>query len=568
MIEPKTPDDEQSRLAALHFLEILDTRSEERFDRITALACDLLKVPICLISLVDEGRQWFKSRQGLDATETPRDISFCGHAILDGDTFIVEDASRDDRFADNPLVASDPNIRFYAGAPLATTDGHRIGTLCIIDRQPKQLDVADQRILENLAEIVESELRSREEIRLYNQQLEEAKRRIRDNADVKLQFLATMSHEIRTPMTSMLGYLELLEEASPEDHTEYVGIMKSSGEQLLSLINEILDHSKVEAGQMRAERVSVETTSALSDVVKLMRVRAEQKGIALTLRFDGQLPALIQTDPIRLRQILVNLVGNAVKFTESGIVEVVASFDATGERPMLSMAVHDSGIGISPEHLDGIFEPFAQAEDSISRRYGGTGLGLSLSRQLAELLGGSIEVESTLGRGSVFSLSIDAGAHEGIRSNDDLLAHSARTEQRHVAGEISGRVLIADDQPVNQRLLEKILQTHDLHSQSVADGAQAVEVAMRAKDAGEAFDLILMDMVMPVLDGYTATSRLRAEGYRGPIVALTANTQETDREKCLRSGCDEFLTKPFDRAELDRVLMRFLATSSPKPAGV
>lgn len=564
MQPPRIPGDEQARLAALHFLQILDTEAEEQFDRITALARDLLDVPICLISLVDTDRQWFKSRQGLDATETSREISFCGHSILDDEIFVVEDAAADPRFSDNPLVTDAPHIRFYAGQPLATSDGHRLGTLCVIDRQPRPLDEKARTILRNLAGMVESELRAREEVLRHTRELEESRRQVAADAEAKLEFLAHMSHEIRSPLMSILGYLDLLDatQVSEEDRQEYVRTMRSGGEHLLALVNDILDHSKAEAGRIELERVPTDLAGLLGDVEHLMRIRVARKDVRLRLEADGPLPATIETDPVRLRQVLVNLVGNAIKFTDSGSVNVVAT--VRPEAPRLGISVRDTGIGMEPSQLERIFEPFGQASASTTRRFGGTGLGLPISRHLARLLGGDIEVESRPGVGSTFTVWVDPGDMEGTAE----LGSRRPTRSEAAVVRASGRVLVADDDPVNRLLMERILGSFGVDVETVSDGDDAVDAAMRARDNGASFDLVLMDMIMRRMDGYAATSQLRARGYRDPVVALTGNTLETDREKCLRSGCDDFLTKPIDRDALSRVLRRFLTveTAEPQPA--
>ena len=561
MISPPPPPDERARLAALRFLEILDTEAEERFDRITQLASMLLDTPICVVSLVDSERQWFKSRHGLDAPETSREVSFCGHTILQDDTMVVEDATKDERFGDNPLVLNDPSIRFYAGHPLCTQAGHRVGTLCVIDRKPRSLDAPQLLVLKTLAGVIESELRSHEELMRYTKDLERANRQIVEAAEHKATFLANMSHEIRTPMMSILGYTDLInsDDTTNEDRREYASIIKTSGVHLLSLINDILDHSKVEAGKMEVERILVDLPALLTDVERLMRMRAREKCISVRLSTAGPIPTTIETDPVRLRQVLVNLVGNAIKFTDTGFVEIKARIDDAGDKDALAIDVRDTGIGMTAKQLAKIFQPFAQAEAATTRRFGGTGLGLAISKQLAALLGGDITVESTLGVGTTFTLRVDPGSLEGVERIGTLAPETPETQEPEATDEaaFAGRILVAEDDPVNRRLLAKILERYDVELNTVGDGKAAVDAVLEASDEGQPFDLVLMDMLMPVLDGYAAASRLRNRGYRGHIVALTGNTQAEDREKCLLSGCDEYLAKPVDRDALQDLLDRF-----------
>jgi signal transduction histidine kinase/ActR/RegA family two-component response regulator len=452
-------------------------------------------------------------------------------------------------------------VRFYAGHPLATREGHRVGTLCIIDHDARDIDESSLQTLRKLAEIVQSELRSREELRRFTHDLEEANRKIRENADAKARFFAHMSHEIRTPMMSMLGYVDLIDgtDTKQEDRREYCSIVKSSGEHLLALINDILDHSKVEAGRMEVERIEISLPALLAEVEHLMRISAEQKGITLRLAAGTPVPATVRTDPVRLRQILVNLVGNAIKFTDSGAVEITVTLEHASS---LAIEVRDTGVGMSPEQIDRIFEPFGQANEGITRRFGGTGLGLSISRQLASLLGGDIEADSEPGIGSRFTLRIDPGESKDIEMLDHCETRSkapATTGAENGLPPLTGKVLVAEDNEVNRKLLRKILERYDLELETAKDGQVAVSAVLEAERHGQPFDLVLMDMLMPVVDGYAATSQLRGSGYRKPIVALTGNAHEDDREQCLRSGCDDFLTKPIDRAALERVLRRFLA---------
>ena len=387
----------------------------------------------------------------------------------------------------------------------------------------------------------------------------------------KSEFLANMSHEVRTPMTAILGHIELLADArDPERATnatpwlDSANTIRRNAQHLLQILNDILDLSKIEAGKLDLEKLPVPPVQILADVESLMRVRAIEKNLTFTVECVGPLPETIQTDPTRLRQILVNLVGNALKFTDRGGVRVVARLsDRSPAEGLLQIDVLDSGVGMTPEQLARVFAPFAQADNSTSRRFGGTGLGLSISLRLAQMLGGSISAESKPGRGSIFTVTVATGPLEGVRllaSPPTLVtAQSAGTPDSSAAPpQLAGRVLLAEDGPDNQKLISHMLHKAGAKVTVVENGQLAVERALAARAAGQPFELIFMDMQMPVLDGYTATRRLREQGYTGPIVALTAHAMSSDRAKCLAAGCDDYATKPLHRGQLLAVAARFL----------
>ena len=392
----------------------------------------------------------------------------------------------------------------------------------------------------------------------------------------KSEFLANMSHEIRTPLTAILGYTELMldQDQSAHERTECVQIIHRNGKHLLAIINDILDLSKIEAGKMAVECIEFSPVQTVAEVASLMRERAVGKNLSFNVEYTGVIPQTICNDPTRLRQILLNLVGNSIKFTEEGSVRLIVGMadDVEVANPRLRFEVIDTGIGMSEQQLDRLFKPFTQADSSTTRKFGGTGLGLTISRRLAEVLGGGIVVQSTPGHGSSFALTVETGPLTGVTMIEaacegmaDTAANRGRKDQ---VSTLDARILLAEDGPDNQRLISFLLEKAGVHVTVAENGRIAADKALAESQAGRSFDLILMDMQMPVLDGYDATAELRAKGYRGPIIALTAHAMASDREKCLKAGCDGFATKPINHATLLETIAEHLGdgtTVNPAP---
>ncbi|MEM9020821.1 MAG: CHASE domain-containing protein [Planctomycetota bacterium] len=399
----------------------------------------------------------------------------------------------------------------------------------------------------------------------------------RQATQAKSAFLANMSHEIRTPMTAILGYAELLEaQIDHQDHEvlSYTETIRRNGNHLISIINDVLDLSKIEAGKFTVERVDTDPRQLVCDVLSLMQVKASAKSIRLEATCTSPVPERIKTDPLRLRQVLVNLVGNAIKFTKVGGVGVEIGFD--NERDLLVLNVTDSGCGMSPEQVDKLFRPFTQADESTSRKHGGTGLGLHISKRLAELLGGQISCVSTLGKGSRFQVTLQTGDVQGVgliqagpvqavevdrRAASDR-ARPAGNAQSSQAKRLDGfRVLLAEDGPDNQRLINYHLTKAGARVTIAENGRVAVEQLTSdgtldgALTEPPVFDVMFCDMQMPEMDGYTAVSLLREKGSTLPIIALTAHAMSGDDQKCYDAGCDAYATKPIDRETLVRVCL-------------
>jgi signal transduction histidine kinase/CheY-like chemotaxis protein len=665
------PADDEARLYTLHQYRILDTVDEQIFDDITQLAASICQTPIALVSLIDTNRQWFKSRHGLEALETPRDVSFCGHAIHGSEIFEVKDAFSDPRFSDNPLVTGGPMVRFYAGAPLVAPNGHALGTLCVIDHSPKSLS-EEQKIslralarhvthlfearssnitlLENVIQHVPSAIVLKETkdftYTLWNQNAEKIFKRpssevlgktvydlfpkeaadkhtywdkqiLKDGklidipesdiallgitdqflrtrkvpilpdaqgkfryiltvtedvtVDKKLQmdlrhatqvaqnavkskseFLANMSHEIRTPMNGVIGICNLLlGELKEPRYIEKLKIIRNCGNSLLDLINDILDFSKLEAKKIEIESEPFPIHNITRELIELLSTKASEKGLVISYVTSPSAPNWVKGDVTRFRQVLTNLVGNAIKFTDRGSVHISSTAEkAPNGQILMKFAIRDTGIGIHEDVRGKLFNIFSQGDASTTKRFGGTGLGLVISKELTEKMGGTITLESKVGEGSTFTFSILVA--ETQEKTLPAPPNPFLEFQSEVANIGPLRILVAEDNRINQLVAVGLLEKLGYQADVAANGSEVLE-NLQQQD----YDLILMDCHMPIMDGFETTMRIceKYEMDRRPhIVALTASTMKADVDRCEASGMDSYLSKPVTIEGLVRVL--------------
>jgi PAS domain S-box-containing protein len=569
---------------------LLPESPEDKFKRITEAAVKLMDLDFCRIWSVKPSDLCKAGCIHADVTEGPhvcRDRERCLHLVsssgrythVDGDhrrvpfgaykigriatgqdkSFLTNDVTTDPRIHNHDWAKS-LGLASFAGYKLRDGNGEPIGVLATFAKYP--ISEEDDAFLCNLAETTSKVIRDAE----VQAELREKTKQALLATRAKSEFLANMSHEIRTPMTSILGYMDLLmdDSLSVADRKTFLTTVRCNAEHLLQLINDILDLSKIESGKMEMDPGPCHLPSMMADVANMMRPRAEQRKSTLEVRYTGPLPETIRTDGARLRQVFVNLVENAVKFTENGSIRIGVLFlpQWRSDQSAVSVEVKDTGIGIRQESLALLFEPFTQAERSTNWKYGGTGLGLAISRQIVTALGGELTVHSVPGEGSTFTVTIPTGDLSGVNllqsPGEIICENEAGTRWTPGAGALRGvKILLAEDSIDIQKLLRTVLGNVGAEVEVVENGRLAMERA----ESG-IFDVVLMDMNMPEMDGYEATTRLRDRGYRRPILALTANAMSGDCEHCLAAGCDAHLAKPIDRKQLIETVAQFLPSSA------
>ena len=439
---------------------------------------------------------------------------------------------------------------------LRNSDGKIISSVVTVN------DITERKYLEHVS------IQARKEAEEANSKLERVvdhanmltqEARVANNA--KSEFLANMSHEIRTPMNGIVGMLTLaLNKEREEKIREYLTIAKTCADNLLNLINDILDISKVEAGKLAIEIIDCNLDEILSAINSSLRPSALEKGIGFDIVLMTDIPEQIKTDPTRLNQCMVNLLGNAIKFTETGGVTVELSLEEMGDKSFVRFDVVDTGIGIPVDQQKSIFDKFMQADSSTTRKHGGTGLGLAITKQLTELLGGDLTLTSEPGKGSTFSLIIPANidiASATMMNNDKWSKKEQKVGHSDEIHNTAGKILVVEDDFANQQVILGILEETNFQAELAKDGIEAVN-----KVTSGSYDLIFMDIQMPNMNGYDATKIIRKKGYKMPIIALTAYAMKGDEQKCLNVGCDAYLSKPVDAEKLFNTVSKFLSFES------
>ncbi|HEU4470123.1 MAG TPA: response regulator [Flavisolibacter sp.] len=537
------PDNEEQRLQELYSLNILDTENEAAFDQLVELASFVCNCRMSLITLIDRDRQWFKSRKGFDDPEIPREESICAHAIMQDQVFIVDNLENDSRFMHFSAIAGEPHIRFYAGAPIVSTNGYNLGTVCVFDDHPKFLSEAQinaLRYLSTQAAILMDYRRKNDKLSEVADIQQKLKEKAEKASKAQEQFLSTMSHEIRTPLNGVIGITELLIKDNPQPHQlENLASLKFASESLLHVVNDILDYNKIAGGYIDFQNKPFSIARLFHELSKPYVLKAREKGIEIFFDLDQRIPDFVIGDPARLTQVLNNLIGNAVKFTSQGSIRVrVRPEQATADRVQLLFEVEDTGIGIAKDKLSQVFRQFSQAHSGIAKKFGGTGLGLSISQKLVQLQGSEIKLSSTLGKGSCFSFSLGFG----IGKEED-------SKHANAEADLAGlRILVVDDHKMNRMLLRKMLASWKVEVEEAENGLAAIQLL-----AEKPFDLVLMDLQMPEMDGQTATSKLRAERiYTGPVIALTADAFVNSNNDIGQYGFNDYLVKPFRAEDLQQ----------------
>ncbi|MFZ3076041.1 MAG: ATP-binding protein [Psychrobacter glacincola] len=576
--------DEVERINKLKKYQVLNNNEEPAFTRLTELVKLFFNMPVVTITFMDENTQYLKSVHGLGGVcTTTRKVAICNYTVLSNNVFVVPDLTKDSRFNQNPLVTDWPKIQFYAGAPIIMhEDGktYRLGSLCLMDMQPHH-DFTDKQadLLAQFAMMAADAL-----------QLQEQQRNAKYANEMKSSFLANMSHEIRTPMNGIIGMVEMLSDTMLSvEQREYIENIKVSNEHLLAIINGILDLSKVEAGKMTIDSIPMNLSSLCNEVVSLFAIKARQRGLVLDYHYTESLSPYIKGDPVRLKQVMANLVNNAIKFTREGgrvTIDVkhmednpcldnkdcdhgketqnsVPDFtiDAKNSTTIhqdmtLCIEITDTGVGIKSESLEAIFDAYDQANKYTHRLYGGTGLGLSVCKSLVELMGGYIEVDSEVGVGTTFRVllplpCIAAEDYETWQTANDFTITLP-------SDELVGHILLVEDDSVNAIIAKKALNNGGHTVTHVNDGQQAIEIFALYP---ERYDVILMDHHMPIMDGVQATIKLHelyAPQDLPPIIALTANAMDGERKKYLDVGMQDYCTKPFKQEQLNALVQYWL----------
>lgn len=535
------PKNEAARLSALKGLEILDTPEEEMFDEITKLASMICNAPISLVSLIDETRQWFKSHHGLKARETPRSLAFCSHAILGDEMFVVPNAKNDNRFKNNPLVNGDPHVIFYAGIPLALDDQIKLGTLCVIDNKPRELNEEQLQMLRLLGKQTVRLLQMRKD----RDKLEIEKKSAERATAAKRDFIAAISHDIRNPLNSLLGMSEMIKDQPiPELVHTYVDHIQNAGEVILNLVNDTIELSRLEENASVLNNEWFHLSQCLAVYHNFFRQETKRKKIEFHLKNEISESVFLLTDRRKLEKIIWNLTTNAVKFTHRGSVSCHVYLETKAdENANLIIQIKDTGPGISPEIKDRLFEKYNEFVPE-GCEISGSGLGLSIVKLSLDELNGEIQVTSQLGEGSLFQVKIPvvwkreestlADTNEGSKKETGVPPFTNRK-----------KILIADDNELNRKVLKNYLRALPFDIIETSNGIETERIL-----GSEPFDIAFLDIEMPGKHGTEIAKSLVKENGKPILFACTGLCMPEEKEQILQSGFEYFMPKPYLKEEL------------------
>ncbi len=544
---------------------ISGTSLDEKIDETLRLGCRVLGMEVGKLGCQDPEKNTSTFLNTIAPEEMPAkrglvlplDKTFCQVTFASSGPVAMSHVSESE-YKNHP-AASFLGMEAYIGTTIFVND-KKFGTVNFSNRKPhsKPFTNVDKDFVNLLGKWISITL----EQQVSEEALHVAKEEAETANHAKSTFLANMSHEIRTPLTAILGFSEMLleddEDKTEEDKKHEITSIIKSGSHLHDIINDILDLSKIEAGQLVIENIECPVVDLINEIEYIFKPQAQEKGLSFNTNLNSPLPNEIKTDPTRLKQILFNLCNNAIKFTKEGGITLSAEFLQDENRVQISVA--DTGIGISTEDMPSMFKPFSQADSSISRRFGGTGLGLCISKQLAQKLGGDITIKSEKNNGSEFITTIDAGMpgnELNIVHSIDEIVNNEEINQPDRRQQLNGHILLAEDNIENQQFIAKFILKAGLTLDTVDNGKLAFEKASSSK-----YDLILMDIQMPVMGGLEAIEKLRASGNTTPIICVTANAMQEDKERCFTAGADDYLTKPLDFSRFNYILSQYLGSDT------
>lgn len=570
---------EKERLSNLLEYDLSDHDIDNNtLNPITTLAALICDMPLSFVTWVGSKHVDFLSRDGCKLLGTCRENSFCHLAIQQDEIFEIEDSTIDPRFSENEFVKGQQTpLTYYAGYPLKSPQGYNLGSLCVCDWKPNKLDEKKRLALKTLANQVVAQL----ELKKQNKKLIIANERAEVLSKAKDDFISNVSHELRTPLNAINGYSNILSQSIlDKDQEEAVTIIKNSSEILITIVNDILDFSKINSEKLKLEKIPFNLKKTVKLVYDLLSKKAFEKNLTLDIVYDENIPKKILGDKVRINQIIMNLVGNAIKFTQKGkvTIEVKLNMDRSlysngqllknklplsesnsetnsnpdcnttldknyGQNLFLDFCVKDTGIGIPEDKINTIFERFEQAGTEITRKFGGTGLGLNISKNLVELHGGKLEVKSVYGQGSefYFTISYDTVENMPLNKEKDKVCDLQKLNEEHFSKLSKLRVLVCEDNSVNIKLIKQLFKNKITYFEVAENGRIGIEILKRKK-----FDVILMDLHMPEMDGIEATKYIRQVlKSKIPIIGFTANSSQEEKEFCLKNGMNDYLTKTF-----------------------